>query len=218
MLWWQRGHWKLVSVTPTSRCTLDLCTEFDANRWQVAVSSSFLGKTLLLMWSVEPEPVDAGAPPLIQRVLAQALCELGVCWFAGDEDAGELVARVELRRGVASHRTQIFRADEARLLLAAFESGTHAWCMGAQWIVVGSRECAADDRAVSLIRALLERWALPAPWPGEILAVVQAGVDGDAAAVHCCSADVERSLRGILERVAQREAVALRSCDGSTAP
>ena len=52
--------------------TIELRRRFDSGNWQIAARGPEAEPTLLVTWQVEPEPVDAGVPPLIQTVLAEA--------------------------------------------------------------------------------------------------------------------------------------------------
>jgi hypothetical protein len=147
----------------------------------------------------------------VRGVLAAAFCSLGSCWFAGDDDAAPArpVATLRLRRRLASHSSRVFRADAPLELGAAFDSGAHDWSQAAQWIVVGARDPAADARAAAVIQTLLELWKLPDEWPPEVLVIVQAGADGDAAACHCRTAELEGRLRSALEAAARSGAFAI---------
>lgn len=194
--------------------TLELRQHFDPVAWEVAPLAR-PRSTLLVTWSLDPTPLDAGIPDAVQRALAEALCSLGPCWFAGDDGAEHPIAAVHLRRRLSTRETRIFRADAPAQLNPAFQSGRHDWSMAAQWIVVGASGHATDDRMAPLVKRLLEDWALPADWPAELLAVVQAGVDGDAAACHCRSAGVEQSLRAALEHGARRHGLDVQPIDAT---
>jgi hypothetical protein len=63
---------------------------------------------------------------------------------------------------------------------------------------------------VDLLRALLEDWEVPGSWPADVLAIIQAGVDGDAAGCHCRTPDIERDLRDALQRSATTHGVVFR--------
>lgn len=192
--------------------TIELRRRFDPRNWQIAARGPDAAPTLLVTWQVEPEPVDAGVPPLIQTVLSEALCGVGPCWFAGDLGSATPVATLSLRRGLSRRQAMIFRAESAVELLPAFESGAHDWSMAAQWIVVASGLFTVKD-VLRLIETLLEDWELPADWPEEVPLIVQAGVDGDAAGCHCRSPQIEQELRGALQRSATSHGVAVRSID-----
>jgi hypothetical protein len=192
---------------------LEIRRQFDANAWQVTSPGPPSGATVLLTWTVEPEPVDAGVPPAILAVLGEAFAALGPCWFAGDDGSAAPVATVRLRRGISSRKSPIFRVDRASALSAAFDSGAHNWSLGAQWIVIGAGDSAADDQIVDVIHTLLEDWQLPGDWPAEVSAIIQAGVDGDAAGCHCRTHEIERSLRDALERCAAAHGVEVRTVD-----
>src|SRR4051812_33169359 len=192
--------------------TIELKRRFDPRDWQIAARSPEAAPTLLVTWQVEPEPVDAGVPPLIQTVLAEALCGIGPCWFAGDPDRGTPVATLSLRRGLSRRQAMIFRAERSAELLPAFESGAHDWSMAAQWIVVTSSHFRRDD-VLPLIETLLVDWKLPAEWPEEVPLIVQAGADGDAAGCHCRTPQIADNLNGALRRSAAAHGVAVRSID-----
>jgi len=191
---------------------IELRRLFDRSLWQVASGGPPSGSTVLLAWTVEPDPVDAGMPPAIQQVVAEALCDLGPCWFAADEEERS-VATLELRRRLAREKALIFRADRAEDLRPAFESGSHDWSMGAQWIVVGAKSGPSADRIVPVLRSLLEKWELPVDWPADVSAIIQAGVDGDAAGCHCRTEEIERELRDALERRATLHGIGFRTID-----
>jgi hypothetical protein len=192
---------------------IELRRLFDRSRWQVASGGPPSGSTVLLAWTVLPDPVDAGIPPAIRAVVAEALCDLGPCWFAADEGDGSPVATLVLRRRLARGKALIFRADRAEELRAAFESGSHDWSMGAQWIVVGAKSAPSGDRILPVLRSLLETWELPVGWPADVSAIIQAGVDGDAAGCHCRTQEIERELRDALERRATLHGIDFRMID-----
>ena len=160
-----------------------------------------------------PEPVDAGIPPAIQAVLAEALCEVGPCWFAGDDDLRPPVTTLELRRTLHRRKVAIFRAEHAADLLGAFEAGSHDWSMAAQWIVVGAKGAASSDAILSVLRHVLESWELPTAWPADVSAIIQAGVDGDAAGCHCRTESIERELRDALRRQGTAHGIEVRTID-----
>jgi hypothetical protein len=157
--------------------------------------------------------VDAGIPPGIRTVLAEALCSLGPCWFPGDEESGAPVATVRLRRQLAWRKALIFCADDVGQLLPAFESGAHDWSMAAQWILVGAGDDRSNDRIMAVLKTLLEEWKLPDDWPSDVSAVIQAGVDGDAAGCHCRTRDIEVQLRDALRRCATAHGIAVHAID-----
>jgi hypothetical protein len=190
---------------------IELRRHFDSTAWQIASHLARPGSTLLITWTVEPEPVDAGIPPTVRTVLAEALCDLGPCWFAGDEEPGA-TATLLLRRKLASRRAFIFRADRPDELLPAFESGAHDWSMAAQWIVVAARD-RADAEPADLVRSLLENWKIPAAWPAAVLAIIQAGADGDAAGCHFRTMEIEQEMRAAVERRANARGIAIRTID-----
>ena len=64
-----------------------------------------------------------------------------------------------------------------------------------------------------MIQTLLEDWKVPDEWPAEVSAIVQAGVDGDAAGCHCRTRDIEKDLRGALERCATAHGVAIHTIE-----
>jgi hypothetical protein len=66
---------------------------------------------------------------------------------------------------------------------------------------------------VNLLGELLESWELPDPWPPEVSAIIQAGVDGDAAGCHCRTQEIEQDLRALLQRCAASHGVAVRTID-----
>jgi hypothetical protein len=191
---------------------IEVRKHFDPTRWQVA-SDAHLASSFLVTWRVQPEPVDAGIPPGIRTVLAEALCAIGACWFPGDEGSGAPVATVRLHRQLGSRKTLIFRADDGSQLLPAFESGAHDWSMAAQWIVVGPGDDRSNDRMVAVLKTLLEDWKLPDDWPSDVSAIIQAGVDGDAAGCHCRTRDIEERLRDALRRCAPAHGIAVHAID-----
>jgi hypothetical protein len=192
---------------------IELRKHFDSTRWQVASEDAHLGSTFLITWTVEPEPVDAGIPPGIGTVLAKALCSVGPCWFPGDEGSGAPVATARLHRQLTWREALIFRADEGSQLLPAFESGAHDWSMAAQWIVVGASDDRSNDRMVAVLKTLLEEWKLPDVWPSHVSAIIQAGVDGDAAGCHCRTRGIEDQLRDALRRCATADGITVHAID-----
>jgi hypothetical protein len=200
-------------LTADRPSVIELRKHFDSTRWQVASEDAHQGSTFLATWRVEPEPVDAGIPPSIRTVVAEALCSLGPCWFPGDEGSGAPVATPRLNRRLAWRKAMIFRADDGSQLLPAFESGAHDWSMAAQWIVVGASDDRSNDRIVAVLKTLLEQWKLPGDWPSEVSAIIQAGVDGDSAGCHCRTRDIETHLRDALRRCATAHGLAVHAID-----
>ena len=64
---------------------LDIRDEFDRLAWQIAqpIQSA---PTVLVTWTVTPEPVDAGMPMRVAEPFSDALAALGPVLFAGDPD------------------------------------------------------------------------------------------------------------------------------------
>ena len=203
----------MTTVGSRASGVIELRRSFDRSRWQVGSGGPPSGSTVLLTWTVEPDPVDAGIPPAIQQVVAEALCDLGPCWFAADEGEGSPVATLELRRRLARGKALICRADQAEDLRPAFESGSHDWSTGAQWIVVEAESDTSGDRILPVLRSLLEKWELPVDWPADVSAIIQAGVDGDAAGCHCRTQEIERELCDALERRATLHGIGFRTID-----
>jgi len=189
--------------------TIELNRQFDPGRWQIAGRRDEGGPTLLMTWELETDPVDAGMPREVQTVLAEALCSLGFCCFAGDPGSGTSIGPLTLRRGLSRRRTEILRAERAADLLPAFDSGAHDWSMAAQWIVV-SAPGTARDTVLALLKGLLDQWELPAEWPAVVPVIVQAGVDGDAAGCHCRTPEAAQKLADAIQRSATAHAVAVR--------
>ena len=198
---------------PRDGCTIELRSRFDPKAWQIAPPETHGGTTLLVSWTVTPDPIDAGVPACIQPVLADAFCSLGTCWFAGDEGARPPVATFRLGSPFSRRRAFIFRTDRPDDLLPAFDSGNHDWSMGAQWIIAAARAPESNDRIVPVLAAVLSKSRLPTPWPAEVAVIVQAAVDGDGAACHCRTPAIEAELRSALERHAPRHHVALQLLD-----
>jgi hypothetical protein len=192
---------------------IEIRQQFDAKAWQVASPGPPSGATVLLTWTADPEPVDAGVPPAVLAVLGETFVALGPCWFAGDEGSGTPVAAVRLRRGISSRKSPLFRVDRPGDLTAAFEAGAHDWSQAAQWIVIGAGDSAAGDRIIDVIRTLLQDAELPGDWPAEVSAIIQAGVDGDAAGCHCRTHEIEQTLRDTLQRCAAAHGVEIRTVD-----
>jgi hypothetical protein len=119
---------------------------------------------------------------------------------------------LHLRRKLASRRAFVFRADRPDDLLPAFESGAHDWSMAAQWIVVAARD-GDGTGPLDVVRSLLEDWMVPAEWPAAVSAIIQAGVDGDAAGCHFRTPEIEREFRTALQRRASGRGVAIRTID-----
>ena len=84
--------------------------------------------------------------------------------------------------------------------------------MAAQWIVVGAQD-GSSTRIVDVIRTLLEDWSLPNDWPPDVSAVIQAGVDGDAAGCHCRTREIAGELRDALERHGVAHGIRVRAID-----
>jgi hypothetical protein len=70
-----------------------------------------------------------------------------------------------------------------------------------------------DQQFVDVLRSLLEKWELPESWPDEVFAIIQSGVDGDAAACHCRTSQIEQTLREALQRAAHSRGVTVRTID-----
>jgi hypothetical protein len=195
-----------------SSSVIEVRRHFDAIAWQVAASRAPASATFLVTWTVMPEPVDAGIPSSVRDVLAEALCAVGSCWFAGDEDSGVPVTTVRLRRALSLRTAPIFRVDRAEGLRPAFESGAHDWSMAAQWIVVAAGD-GERARVIDVLRTLLEDWNLPGDWPPDVSAIIQAGVDGDAAGCHCRTQEIAGQLRDALERHGATHGIDVRAVD-----
>ncbi len=189
--------------------TIELKRHFDPGPWQIACRRAEDGPTLLLTWKLETDPVDGGIPPQVQLVLAEALCSLGACCFAGDAGSGTSIGTLTLRRGMSRRKTEIFRVETPADLAPAFDSGAHDWSMAAQWIVV-SASAAGSGTVLALLKTLLDQWELPANWPLGVPVIVQAGVDGDAAGCHCRTPEAAQQLVDALQRSAAAHDVAFR--------
>jgi hypothetical protein len=123
------------------------------------------------------------------------------------------VTTLDLRRSFRVRSASIFRADGATDLLRAFESGSHDWSMAAQWVVVAAKGGASRDGILAVLQHLLELWELPADWPADVSAIIQAGVDGDAAGCHCRTQQIERDLRDALLHHAAAHGIDVRTID-----
>ena len=182
---------------------MELRTQFDAAQWQVSSTVPEGSSFALLTWTVVPEPIDAGAPPIVQQILAETLCHLGVNWFGSDEVSRSPGISVRVRRGPIQRIIRIARAEQPADVLSAFNTGTHDWSMAAQWIVVTERPLREGDQLKPLLVRLFEDWNLPAVWPPGVLAIVQAGVDGDGAGIYCRSRDIDDVFRKDLQRTSE---------------
>lgn len=204
-----------VADHPMTSGVIELRRRFDRAAWQLAPSAPAGTPTVLLTWTVEPEPIDGGIPTIIQTAVAEALCHVGPCWFAADADehGAAPIATLGLWRGLSRRRALIFRAERAAEVRAAFESGSHAWALGAQWIIVGSRNLPSSDRILDVLRSVLRAWRLPRDWPPDVAAIIQAGVDGDGAGCRCRTPEIEQELRGALERRAIANGLGFRTID-----
>ena len=175
--------------------TIKIQREFDPALWESAPFPAKPASTLLVTWTVDPEPVDGGMPPEIQMLFARALCSLGTVFYAADAEAQKtaaLVAEFPVRRGLRRQSLLLFRAAAEREVLPAFESGLHDWSSNAQWLIVAGPSGLENRVLEPLARTLYQDWHLPAPWPDGVLLIVQAGVDGDAAICHCKDEEVDR--------------------------
>ena len=183
---------------------LDIRDEFDRLAWQIAqpIQSA---PTVLVTWTVTPEPVDAGMPMRVAEPFSDALAALGPVLFAGDPDHQTSVAatcKIPLRRGLRRHDLFLFRASTGAQVLPAFSSGRHDWSMGAQWLVVIDRAAAVDTELGALVKQLFEDWSFPERWPGALRVIIQAAVDGDGAACHCRDPAVRDELIDAMQRSA----------------
>ena len=182
---------------------LDIRDEFDRLAWQIAqpIQSA---STVLVTWTVTPEPVDAGMPMRVAEPFSDALAALGAVLFAGDPDHQTSVAAIRtipLRRGLRRHDLFLFRASTGIQVLPAFSSGRHDWSMGAQWLVVIDRAAAVDTDLGALVKQLFED-SFPQRWPGALRVIIQAAVEGDGAACHCRDHAVRDELIGAMRRSA----------------
>ena len=176
---------------------------FDAGALQVSETTL---PHLILRWDVRPAPVEGGAPEPVREGLAGALLARGVVLFPDREPpaGADVPGTLRLDRGLGSGRvSRLVRASSPASAERAFEAAGHDWSQGAQWLVVVRRGAAIDEATTAFVERLLIDWAVPRDWPRGALCVVQAGVDGDMAALVCREAGELAALRDeIAERLA----------------
>ena len=185
-------------VSP-SKLSLEVRHRFDQALWKSVPPPATPASTLLVTWTLEPEPVDGGMPPSVQTPFASALCALGTVFYAGDaeaETAATQIAEVQVRSGLRRRLLMLFRAQSESEVLPAFESGIHDWSLNAQWLMVA--DPAAPQQLDALTRTLYQDRQLPDPWPDGVLMIVQAGVDGDAAICHCRNRQIDQRFCSLL--------------------
>ncbi|MEO0821508.1 MAG: hypothetical protein AAF074_13900 [Pseudomonadota bacterium] len=169
---------------------------FDARVWEVAAPAM---PTRLLTWKLAEDPVDAGPPEAVAAPLAAALAGLGRVVFAEKEPANDQAVFGAIRLpGILGATTALVLADEAAGVRGAFEATGHDWSQAAQWIVVLERSAPASEALTAFIQSLYADWEIPATWPNAVVAVVKAGVDGDAAGITARSEDVLDRLEAAL--------------------
>jgi hypothetical protein len=193
---------------PSHQLSIEVQHHFDPTLWQSAPLPAKPASTLLVTWTVDPEPIDAGMPPSAQALFAAALCTLGTVFYAADAEAQKAatqIAEVQIRISLRRLLLRLFRAESKNEVLPAFESGLHDWSMNAQWLIVAARTDLELDVLEPLARTLYQDWRLPTPWPESVFLIVQAGVDGDAAICHCRDREVDERLCTAL-RVAATDA------------
>jgi hypothetical protein len=189
-------------VVSPPKLSLEARHHFDPTLWKSIPLLAAPASTLLVTWTLEPEPVDGGMPPSVQAPFASALCALGIVFYAADaeaETAATKIAEVQVRSGLRRRLLMLFRAQSESEVLPAFESGTHDWSLNAQWLMVADPAVfQATQQLDALTRTLYQERRLPDPWPEGVLLIVQAGVDGDAAICHCQNRHIDERFCSLL--------------------
>ena len=190
---------------------LEVLRRFDAELWQVARPLPPPGETTLLTWKETPPAVDAGVPEPVRNSLAAALCGLGVVVYAGAGEAGSVPVCAELpvRRHFRTLNIRLRCASASAELFPAFTDPDHDWTMSAQWLVVLDSLSGVEE-AHAFLGQLFGAWNIPEVWPRPVLLVVQAAVDGDGAACHAASSDVQARFLIALGNEARNCAIALK--------
>jgi len=166
--------------------SLTLSLQFDPGRWHVVEPPQAPGAGFLFGWTVTPDPVDAGIPQPVARVLAEAAVSIGTVFFGGDADPyGEKGSQqIRFRRHWwRSSELTVYRATSVETVLPAFDSARHDWSMNAQWLVVSDSSGLTPETA-TVLKTLYANWTLPDPWPAGIRMIIQSAIDGDAAACY----------------------------------
>ena len=173
---------------PANQFSIETRHRFDPVLWGSVPLLAASASTVLVTWTLVPEPADGGMPPRVQVPFAATLCALGNVFYAADADAARVatrVAEVSVKQGFRQRKLLLFRANSGPAVLPAFESGIHNWSANAQWLIVSSPSDLDPALLEALARTLYQDWRLPNPWPEAVMLIIQAGVDGDAAICHC---------------------------------
>ncbi len=194
-------------VTPphsAAKLSIEVRHHFDPTLWKSAPLPPKPASTLLVTWTLHPEPVDGGMPPIVQSLFSAAVCALGTVYYAADAEAQTVatqIVEIQVRQSLRRHLITLFRAQSPNQVLPAFESGLHNWSLNAQWLLVTGPSPLPLDALEPLARTLYQDWHLPTPWPEDVLIIVQSGVDGDAAICHCRGSQIAEKLSNSLRQV-----------------
>lgn len=203
----------------TSRITLSIAADPVDSRWQLPAVSE--GRAWLLAWRVDPWPVDAGLPPPLALVLAEALCACGAVAYlspvmpdlaqqqgwvrvAGDPPHWHHTVRPPLLgRLVGGQPAMALTATtDAKTAAAAFDIAGFDWSQQGQIVMVLS-----GDEPPPVDLSALGATLAGAPWSARSLSgtptlrgVLLPGVDGAIAQVAAFDPDLwptlEPALRG----------------------
>jgi hypothetical protein len=193
----------LIDSAPSQcRFALEIRHNFDPAQWETLAPLAAPHSTLLVTWQLQPEPTDAGMPQEVQLPFATALCALGPVLYAAESGTHGPVflTQVPMRRGLLKHELTLFRASAPDQVFPAFETPKHNWSMNAQWLVVTDAALFREQDLHLLFTSLYRDWQFPRPWPQGVLIIVQAAVDGDGAACHCATREIENALIAALQR------------------
>lgn len=135
------------------------------------------GRTLMVTWTIDPEPVDAGVPMPLQTLLATWLTGQGLVAFP---NRLSLLGRVEW--------TVATKPGEAAAL---FDIADFPWWTGTQAALISSEAPDQDLLTRAMAKHLIGDAWVTAVGTGGCHAVVRAGIDGDA----LCMAFVDGAAR-----------------------
>jgi hypothetical protein len=171
-------------------------------RWQLGALPPAVGTLTLLGWRLEPEPVDAGVPPPVAKVLARALTAVARVTFPSSSAGRPATAGWTARGGewlcalgggvrgrlaaAAQQRPAepvLLSTREPETVLQLFDDPVYPWWLQGQVALLSAPAHALPppDR-ISLTALLSDDWAGQAAALG-VEGAVRPGVDGDVAGI-----------------------------------
>lgn len=163
--------------------------QFDRHKWRISQSSF---PTTLLEWEENVKLVDAGVPQAIQSAICDGLLQFGTILYADSnpENAHRVMSRLVTWRWLKRTIIPIVSAKNHDDGVKAFDADGFDWTQAAQWIIVINNQSGNTPVTIkSMMTYIFKHWAIPKTWPADVIAIIQAGVDGDAAAISCKDAE-----------------------------